>query len=272
MSRIEKALEKATMAREKRGRGPVPARRVAEVTIDVEGADPYITTLHEPNSPVSEEYRKLKSMVIKLTKHGGFKNTIMVTSSVSGEGKSITAANLAVALAQDYDHSALLIDADLRNPSLHRYFNIVPDAGLADCLADGLTIEAALLNIDSGNLSLLASGRKVKNPVDLLSSQRMKEMLGEMKHRYSDRYIIIDTPPVLPFAETISIASMADGAIFVVKEGAASVQNINDALDTLKDNNVFGIVYNSVSADNLYGHYNYYYNYGLPGKDEHGAI
>jgi receptor protein-tyrosine kinase/non-specific protein-tyrosine kinase len=260
MSRIEKALEKATRSLDNRSVNEV--RKKVEKK-DITGAvaeSPYVITLKEPASPISEEYRKLKSLVVKLTKKGGFKNTLMVTSSLGREGKSITAINLAITLSQEYDHTALLVDADIRNPSLQGYLNITSEVGLTDCLVDGLDIGDAIVNV-GGGLTFLPSGKEVKNPSDLLSSKRMRELVDEMKHRYSDRYIIIDTPPVLPFAETFSIGSMVDGTVFVVKEGMAPFQSISGALDILKDSNVFGIVYNDVKVENLYGHYNYYYNY-----------
>jgi receptor protein-tyrosine kinase/non-specific protein-tyrosine kinase len=265
MSRIEKALEKATRLREN---GDACERTVkkagGEEITAIKEVSPYVVTLNDPASPISEEYRKLKSMVVKLTKQGGFKNAIMVTSSLGGEGKSVTAANLAVTLSQEYDHTVLLIDADIRKPSLHRYLNIIPEVGLADCLVDGLDIEAALLKAGTGKLTFLPAGNKdVKNPAELLSSQKMKKLLDGIKHRYSDRYIIIDTPPILSFAETFAISSMVDGILFVVREGVASIQSIRDALDILKDSFMLGIVYNDVSVDGLYGHYHYqYYYYG----------
>ncbi len=257
MSRIEKALEKATRLRDNRSSAFSPAGKRAEKesAVTVENISPYAATLHEPDSPVSEEYRKLKSMVVRLTKQGGFKNTLAVMSAVGGEGKSITALNLAVALSREYDHTVLLVDADLRNPALHDYFGTVPEAGLSDCLADGLDMRVALLDVGKGGFAFLPSGRKAKNPAELLSSLRMKELLAEMKHRYSDRYVIIDTPPLLPFAEAFSIGSMVDGVVFVVRAGAASRDNVRDALDVLKDCNVLGVVYNDAGAENPYGRY-----------------
>jgi receptor protein-tyrosine kinase/non-specific protein-tyrosine kinase len=272
MSRIEKALEKATRLRNKTSSGAVSETlAVREDTLDVTKVSSYIITLTDPTSPISEEYRKLKSMVVRLTKQEGFKNTIMVTSTLSKEGKSITAINLAITLSQEYDYTVLLIDADLRDPSLHRYLNLTPEAGLTDCLVDGLDISRALLKPGIGKLSFLPSGKKVKNPVELLASQRMKELIDEIKHRYSDRYIIIDTPPTLPFAETRSISALVDGIVFVVKEGVASLQNISDALEILKDHNILGIVYNDVGIESLEGRYHYYYPYSQHANTKEGA-
>ncbi|MFZ5997648.1 MAG: XrtA-associated tyrosine autokinase [Nitrospirota bacterium] len=279
MSRIEKALEKAVQLRGTESEGgadeqaPVskPAFKrervvpLRELTVD----SPYIITITEPASPIAEEYRKLKSLIVKQTKLGGFQNTIMVTSSLGWEGKSITALNLAVTLSQEYDHTVLLVDADLRKPSLHGYFKLMPEIGLADCLLDEAALGDALIQTGIGKLALLPAGKRVKDPVELLSSQKMNDLITEMKHRYSDRYIIIDTPPILPFAETHAISCMADGVVFVVKEGLATLQNINDALEILKESRMLGIVYNDAGALDLVNHYyaGHYYGSRATAKD-----
>jgi len=273
VSRIEKAMEEAAKIRNGksindpviRGGPDKGDNSISKAVIDKNAVSniainsPDIITLNDPDSPISEEYRNLKSMVVRLTKQKGFQNTLMVTSALVGEGKSITAINLAITLSQEYDHTVLLIDADLRNPSLHDYFNIKPKIGLSDYLVKGIEVEAALVKTGIGKLTFLPAGKKVKDPVELLSSNMMKEFINEISHRYSDRYIIIDTPPVLLFAETRSIGSVVDGTIFVVKESMTSLQNIRDALDILKNNNVLGILYNNVSIANLNGRYRYYY-------------
>jgi exopolysaccharide/PEP-CTERM locus tyrosine autokinase len=156
-----------------------------------------------------------------MTRREPFKNVLLVTSSVGGEGKSITAANLALSLARDYDHSVLLIDADTRKPSLHTLLNVKPGIGLSDCVADNVDVGSALVKVGNDNLKFLPSGRKIENPVELFSSQKMEKLIAEMKCRYSDRHIIIDSPPVLLFAETKMLSALVDGIIFVVREGRA---------------------------------------------------
>jgi Mrp family chromosome partitioning ATPase len=95
----------------------------------------------------------------------------------------------------------------------------------------------------------------------------MKSLINELKHRYVDRYIILDTPPILPFAEAITLSSYVDGIIFVVKEGYAQRNIIKDAVNLYKDSNILGVVFNSVSSENLDGHYSRYYR-GYYGKKE----
>lgn len=275
MSRIEEALEKAAQLRNnKRGfdapgkiSAPAPAA-VSPATRypSLSGAaaaltSPMLVTATDPHSPSAEEYRKLKSVLVSMTRQDTFRNTLMVASSVSGEGKSVTALNLAISMAQEFDHTVLLVDADLRKPSLHGYFGLEPKLGLSDCLQGGVDLGDALIKTGIGKLSLLPSGKSIRNPAELFSSQRMAELIQEMKHRYPDRYIIIDTPPVLLFAETLSLSYLVDGVVFVVRQGLASVQNISDALASLKGSLVLGMVYNDVKEESIDSRY-YYYNYG----------
>jgi len=268
MSRIEKALEEAVRVRKAVSGSGAPKAPVLPKSNGKQPAfvpaSPYLITLTEKDSPVSEEYRKLKAMVIKHTKRDVFRNLLMVTSSLSGEGKSITCLNLAVILAQEYNHTVLLIDADLRRPSLHEYLEVPQHAGLSDCLAGTVDLKDAIVMTGVPKLSLLTPGSRIANPVELLSSPRMRELLREVKSRYRDRYVIIDTPPLLPFAETHALSGMVDGILFVVKEGATSKKSIRDALDILTDAPVLGVVYNDVSAESLNGRYDYYYNYKNP--------
>lgn len=273
MSRIEEALEKAAQLRNNKRAFDVPGKISAPAPSLVSPAtqypplsgaavaltSPMLVTATDPHSPGAEEYRKLKSVLVSMTRQDTFRNTLMVASSVSGEGKSITALNLAISMAQEFDHTVLLVDADLRKPSLHSYFGLEPKIGLSDCLQHGVDPSDALIKTGIGKLTLLPSGKPVRNPAELFSSQRMAELIQEMKHRYPDRYIIIDTPPVLLFAETLSLSYLVDGVVFVVREGMASVQNINDALANLKGSLVLGMVYNDVKEESIDSRYRYYH-------------
>ena len=224
----------------------------------VSSDNPLLVTLNDPVSPIAEEYRKMKSILVKMTGGEDFKNTLMVTSSIPGEGKSMTALNLAISMAQEFDHTVLLIDADLRRPTIHSYLNIQNNKGLADFLAGEADFGEVIIATGIGKLSIVTAGREVSNPAELLSSNLMKDLLEEIKHRYHDRYVIFDTPPVLPFAETLSLGHLVDGVVFVVKELLATQTNVKDALEALKGCKVMGIVYNDTSiAQNIERYYSY---------------
>ncbi|MBJ6749813.1 XrtA-associated tyrosine autokinase [Geomonas anaerohicana] len=270
MSRIEMAMEKAARLRQE-GEGE-PARQAPRTTgaqavpPQVPAAqalspkNPFLVTIHEPHSQAAEEYRKLKSVLVHLTDGDPFKNAIMVTSSVPGEGKSLTALNLAVSLAQGFDHTVLLVEADLRRPSLHRYLGFEPRAGLADVLKGEAAIEDTIIQTGIGKLAVIGSGAPVENPVELFTSQKMRAIVDELKSRYPDRYLIFDTSPVLPFAESRALTSVVDGVVFVVMERLASQAQIKEAYDHLKGA-VLGVVYNAAQSalkDQRYSYARYY--------------
>jgi len=262
MSRIENALEKAIRRREPSlpPKEPLVQENVELVSQPLKTKSPYVIRFTEQDLPIAEEYRKLRSLILRMTKKQANHNTIMVTSAESGEGKSLTATNLALVLAQEYNHTVLLVDADLRRPTLQTLLGVEPALGLSDCLADGIDIGRALAKTSIPKLTFLSSGRKTHKPAELLSSNKMKALVHELKHRYPDRYIIIDTPPALLFSETHVISSFVDGILFIVKEGVAS-SSVRAALDILKESPILGIVYNNASPELLNGRYHHYYRY-----------
>lgn len=274
MSRIEKAMEKAAQLREGLIQSPgerkqtyhnknslhIPPVKGTEQKIIADS--PYLVNLNAPHSSTAEEFRKLKSVLVKMTKGDGFfKNTIMVTSAVPNEGKTITALNLAISLAQEFDHTVLLVDADLRRPSVQRYLKVNGKYGFSDCLLDESDIGETIIGTGIGKLSVIPAGRVVPNPVELFTSQRMQDLIEEMKYRYNDRYLIFDTPPILPFAETRSLAQLVDGILFVVKERFASQENIKDAIEALKGCELLGMIYNDAMLDRHDERYSYYREY-----------
>ena len=169
-------------------------------------------------------------------------------------------------MAREYGQTVPLVDADLRRPSLHEYLGMAPHTGLADCLKDRIDAGRAIVKTGIQKLSFISAGKKVENPGELLTSQRMREFLLELKNRYQDRYIIIDTPPILLFAETQAISVLVDGVLVVVKEGGASLKGLTQMLELLKGSTVLGVVYNDASTTVLggkyYDHYNHYYHQG----------
>ncbi|NOQ51768.1 MAG: polysaccharide biosynthesis tyrosine autokinase [Desulfuromonadaceae bacterium] len=217
-----------------------------------------LATARDEKTEVVEEYNKLRSTVIALTKGEKFSNTLMVTSTVSEEGKSMTALNLAISLAKEHDHTVLLVDTDLRRPSVHKFLGIKPEVGLVHCLRDNLPIEKALIKTGIGKLVVLPAGEAVNDPVDILSSNRMKEIIRELRERYADRYVIFDTPPALPFADAGVLAANMDATLFVVREGKARREDMVKTLDDFKEHNLLGVVYNDAHAFMKKQDYYYY--------------
>jgi protein-tyrosine kinase len=281
MSRIEKAIEAAVRTRNAtevvesgaqtetgvpQPQDSSPRRDIAsgrELLLQVEPVpitNPYLAIWqNEEDTMVREEYKKLRSLVEHLTRQESFRNTLMVTSTLGGEGKTITALNLAIALAQQYDHTVLLVDADLRKPSVHQYLGLKQDVGLAQCLSGQATLEQALVKTGIGKLVVLPGGTGVNNQLELLSSNRMKSLIQELKTRYADRYIVFDTAPVLPFADAQVLSTLVDGVLFVVREGMARLHSVKEALETLKGAPFLGAVYNDAAFAHGKNHYSSYY-------------
>jgi receptor protein-tyrosine kinase/non-specific protein-tyrosine kinase len=252
MSRIEIAMEKAAQQKQARVPAEVDSPALAEastVSVRLEKlspTNPFLVNLHDPHSPPAEQYRKLKSALVEMTRaQDGFKNSVLVTSSVPNEGKSLTSLNLAISLAQELDHTVLLVDADLRRPALHRFFEIEQGVGLSDVLIGKARIEDSIISTGIGKLSIMRAGSSIDNPAELCSSSKMRALVDELKKRYPNRYLIFDSSPVLPFAESRSLAHLVDGVLFVVMERLASQANVNDAIDSIKGCNLLGLVYNA---------------------------
>ncbi|MDD2557102.1 MAG: XrtA-associated tyrosine autokinase [Desulfuromonas sp.] len=285
MSRIDKALEIAAQKRKAADSGkrsevepevgareddlgartaalsPRTAMPVLQPKVPIHGADnPFLVAAHSAGNGASEQYRKLKSSLVKLSQLGRFENSLMVTSAVGGEGKTLTSLNLAITLAQEYDHTVLLVEADIRSPSVLKYLGMQAEMGLTDCILDGVDVGEVLIKTDIGNLTILPAGRMVPNPVELFSSKKMQDLLEEIKNRYANRYIIVDTTPLLPFAEPQYIANVVDGVLLVVREGYTSMDKLNKSLGLLKNHNLLGVICNAVrqTKEYKYGYYGYY--------------
>lgn len=282
MSRIEKALEKASQLRQK---SPIQPENIIIVPKDttvataVESSFPsqsnsLLITNHllvvssDPSSYIAEEYQKLKGLLISFALKDAFNNVLMITSALPGEGKSLTSINLVLSLAKEIDKTVLLIDADLRKPSVDRYLGITAKLGLTDILEGRAEIEDTLIHTGLGRLVVLPAGKIASNPVELFSSNRMVQFLQEVKHRYPDRFIIFDTPPILPFAETRTLANLVDGVVLVIKERLSSISNVADALSLLDSSRILGAVYNEVESVGIdrYGYYYGDYRYKNPAK------
>jgi exopolysaccharide/PEP-CTERM locus tyrosine autokinase len=175
------------------------------------------------------------------------------------EGKTITALNLALTLAREYDHTVLLIDADLRRPSLHRYLNFEPRHGLIQVLKEQLPLDRALVKTGIGKLVVLPAGGTVEDPVELLASEQMKQLVAELKARYPDRYIIFDTPPSLHFADAQALGPAVDSVVFVVREGTTKPRQVKAALEGLQGVPLLGVVYNDALHLGKNDRYHAYY-------------
>jgi len=195
-------------------------------------------------SIATEQIRKLRLNM--QTPDGERVRTILVTSALAGEGKSTVAANLAVAISQMIGEYVLLIDADLRRPDLHNFFGMQPKPGLSEYLEHDIDLKQLLVKTEFEKLTLLQAGKVPANSTELLSSDRMRHLVREVKSRYPDRYIILDSPPVLATSEPNVLANQVDGVILVVRAGMTPREMVEDVLASIDSEKIMGIVMNDV--------------------------
>ncbi|MCX7884257.1 MAG: CpsD/CapB family tyrosine-protein kinase [Caloramator sp.] len=211
----------------------------------------------KPKSPISEAYRTLRTN-IQFASFDREIKTIVVTSSVIGEGKSTTAANIAYSL-NEIGKKVLLLDCDLRRPSIHKKYNISNEAGISDILFDGRDMSTVIYKI-TDNLYILTSGTLPPNPAEMLSSNKMREFIDSLRKIFD--YIIIDTPPVISVTDAQILSTMADGVILIVSSGEADRQAVAKAKELLLNvkAKILGVVLNKLDIDQSKG-YRYYYYY-----------
>ena len=240
---------------------PFAGFEVGEPAVNPDTVDRHIVCITEPNSVATEQYKKLRARIIKATTEN-FLNTIMVTSPDMGEGKTITATNLAVSIANEIDHTVLLVDTDFKHPSVHKYLGIETKQGLSDCLMGKAELSQVMIKTGIGKLVFLPAGNAAENAAELLSSEKMKMLVHEMKHRYKDRYIIFDSSPLLVISDSIPMSSYMDGVLLVIQASRTTPKAASHAISQIKGSNILGVVFNNVSkylARNLYPYY-YLYN------------
>jgi len=204
-----------------------------------------VVSFFAPSSMVTEQFRRLRTLIIK----PGLVNTpkiIMVASAMSGEGKSLVAVNLASIIAAELHSHALLVDCDLRNPSLTRWFGLQEKKGLADYLIGEAEVQDLLIKTSIDKLSILSGGSIQENPVELVGSNKMKTLIQDLKSRYEDRYIIIDSSPILATTEPSVLNEIVDGIILVIKSGDTPRETIQQAVRLLNKNKILGVVLNNM--------------------------
>ena len=197
------------------------------------------------NSKLGDVYRLLRAQVLKKMAKARV-TTLGVTSPLKGEGATFTAANLAVAIASDVNQTVLLVDANLRDPSVHRVFGFEPMKGLSDLLMGRATVGECLINPGIPRLVLLPSRTATTESAELLSSPGMSNLARELKQRYADRIIIYDLPPVLASGDAVGFLPYVESTLMVVRSGAVDSEELRRAVDLVRDHNLIGTVLNAV--------------------------
>ena len=224
-----------------------------------------------PRSQIAEEFRVIKRPILANAHGKGAApvdngNLIMVTSSVPGEGKSFNSINLAMSIAMELDNRVLLVDADVARPSILNLLGLPPAKGLMDVLLDqDVRLQDVMLRTNVEKLTLLPAGMPHKNATELLASSAMKALLVELAHRYSDRIIIFDSPPLMVTTEAPTLAQSMGQLVLVVEAGRTTHGMVKQALAKVQGCPVKMLVLNKARyarTDGYYGYYGYGYGYG----------
>jgi protein-tyrosine kinase len=205
-----------------------------------------------------EAYKLLRTHLLQGTERDS-RNTLMFTGPRPNEGKTLTVINLAIAIAHKVGQTVLVVDGDLRNPSVHRYLDLPAGPGLVDYLTAGHPIAECLVHPEGlPNLVVLPAGRSTSRSAELLSSPLMADLVREVKHFYPNRYVLFDLPPLL-YWDPLAFAPLVDGIILVVAAGSTPREEITRALNRFKEFPVLGCVLNKINPLRLsYNSHHYY--------------
>ena len=220
--------------------------------------DDRLVTVREPYSIAAEQYRILCTRIAQLRQNKS-SYALAITSSLKSEGKSFTSLNLAISMARDFDERVLLIEGDLKNPNLHEYLKRSPVVGLSDVLEGKGDVDTTAIQLFEGRLSVLLAGKTMGNPSRLLSSPRMTDLLNSARGYF--KYIIIDTPPIIPLADMSIYATLVDGILLVIKAGKTPRSIVKRALASIPPDKIIGAVLNEVESNYSKYYYGTKYSY-----------
>ena len=238
---------------------PKPLPDFVSWPIDTERVEPRLVAITSPNSGYCEEYRSLRTHILHKSQKKELK-TIVVASVNPSEGKSVTAINLAWLLAQTDGVRALIIDSDLRMPSLADYMGIETDRGLSDILAGTTTLKESIIRLEPSGLHILAGGEARQDVAELISGPKFADILAEAREMFD--YVIIDAPPLGIFTDATVLINHADGALLVVRANRTKYGVLDRILEPLPKDRMLGVVLNQSEEVMEESHYNYgYYNY-----------
>lgn len=234
------------------------------------GIDARLVAYADKHSYLAEQYKVLRTNLYSLSPQAPFK-TIVITSTQSQEGKTITSCNLSYTLALDTEKKTLLLDTDLRKPTIHKLLGISRKPGLSDILNGEIAVEDLIKKPVLGNLYVITSGTLISSPTEFLSSAKFKEIINKLKSKFD--YIIFDTPPVMNVTDSCILGSICDAVLLVVKEGVTPKNMIEECFTMLRHAQAKPkaciLADTTVPAYYYYlGRYRYYYKYRYGYRDD----
>src|SRR3954471_5973220 len=231
------------------------ARAVEFSTRDISTArvEPHLVAITDPHSPECEEFRSLRTRILQAGDH---KRAFVITSANMGEGKTLTAVNLSWLLAQSDGATALIIDADLRNPCAAKYLGVDADRGLSEVLTGETKLTEAIIKLNPAGLHVLPGGSRREDVAELLSGPRFANLLEEARKLFD--YIIIDAPPLGIFTDANLLISRADAAVLVLRAGSTRYAVVERLLEQIPRERMLGVVLNRAEMKTEENYYYYY--------------
>jgi capsular exopolysaccharide synthesis family protein len=267
MERIQKALEQAAKERQGLvGKRPLAAQQTG--IYKVEYTHTKVVPIPEkvfrdnriiaavPQHELKDAYRMLRTRVLQAMRSNNW-NSVAITGPASGCGKTLTAINLAVSLAMEVTQTVLLVDLDLRKPSVHRYLEYQPEFGISDYLFDDVPIEKVMFSPGIDRLVILPGREGIHNSSEMLRSPKMLTLVDELKNRYPDRLVVVDLPPVLAADDALAFSPYIDAMLLVAEDGSTRKEHLQKSLEVLKGAHIIGTVLNK--ADTSHTGYGYYH-------------
>ena len=231
-------------------------------------SDALLVNPSKPREAPAEEFRTLRTRLNHLQTQQPL-HTLVVTSPSPAEGKSFTAANLALTQAQLAEKRVLLVDFDFRRPTVDKTFQIPISPGMTNYLQGTASLKDIMMRVGDGNLYIIAAGDPVPNPLELLNLKECSALIAGLRNHFD--WVILDSPPLLFAADGNLLATMCDGTMLVVRIGTTTYDSVSRAVQSLCENNVLGIVVNGARRGELYSKYSYYHDYYYQGADGQAA-
>lgn len=217
----------------RRAENPTPDSGESEVVVVVEHAvDPHLVMFHDPHSREAEQYRGLRNQIVAMNRERA-PRSLVLTSAMAGEGKSITTLNLGMALGELRDTRVVALDADLRRPSLEGLLGLDRRRGLADVLSGRYAPDRAIQRTPIPNLSLIGAGATPANPAELVAADRASVLIHALKENFN--YVLIDAPPVLDLTDATVLAHAVDGVLLVVRLEYTPRRDVERAVELLRN-------------------------------------
>lgn len=258
MERIKQALEKAREDRLRTGQSSglggiqstvTPVTQIIYSQTRTQQVQKHIlreqrVMVGQKSDASASAYGILRTQVLQRLGDNGW-NALAITSPGSSEGKTLTAINLAISLAQEVTYTVLLVDANLRQPSVHTYFGFAQEKGLSDYLTGDIPLSSLLINpAGIERLVILPGGTPLDNSSEMLNSPKMKQLVEELKERYRSRIVLFDLPPLLSSSDALAFSPYVDAVLLVLEDGKTSAEEIRRATELLQNTQLIGTVLN----------------------------